>query len=388
LANLLIVLAVLLVSVLGEDDKLVRVPMKMHDHDEFADALIERRNQEVETDYGYNEDEYGRATIKNWFNTQYFAEIGLGSPPQKFSVQLDTGSSNLWVPGVACGDGCGKHPMYNPAKSVSYSAVQHPFYIRYGSGTVTGTLNKDTLHFAGYEIPQMEFGAVSKMVNNFKVAHFDGILGMAFQTISYDHLPTVLERMTGWYNGQVPVLDRKVFSLKLSKEPGQVGEAIFGGVDPKFHVGTFNFVPLTPLRGLEKYWTVTLDRVQVDSLGTTSRQKVIIDSGTSFLVMNPGNVQYVAEKLNINQFRHNNVYLMPCNTQVPTWYFTFGKRTLSLTAQDMMVKYPKAGPNTCIYALGELPGLPMFAIFGDVFLRKYYTQFDYGNHRIGFALAK
>jgi hypothetical protein len=82
LANLLIVLAVLLVSVLGEDDKLVRVPMKMHDHDEFADALIERRNQEVETDYGYNEDEYGRATIKNWFNTQYFAEIGLFVYPE------------------------------------------------------------------------------------------------------------------------------------------------------------------------------------------------------------------------------------------------------------------------------------------------------------------
>lgn len=50
----------------------------------------------------------------------FYAALFLGSPPRKFAVIVDTGSTMTYVPCASCGAGCGPNhqsPAFDPAKS-------------------------------------------------------------------------------------------------------------------------------------------------------------------------------------------------------------------------------------------------------------------------------
>ena len=65
--------------------------------------------------------------------------VSIGTPPQPFTLLLDTGSSTTWVPIDGCGRSCGdpRHTLA-PNASRTFQQTNMSFNVRYGQGFSRG----------------------------------------------------------------------------------------------------------------------------------------------------------------------------------------------------------------------------------------------------------
>jgi hypothetical protein len=140
------------------------------------------------------------------------------------------------------------------------------------------------------------------------------------------------------------------------------------------------------------YWEIILDDLQLQGHSViTEPVKAIVDSGTSLLAGPSKDVELIAEKVGAKKFL-NGEYLVSCRKDsLPDVTFVIGKQKYTLTQDEYTIPAGKVlGFEICLLAFMGIdipkPNGPLW-ILGDVFMRKYYTVFDYGKQRVGFALA-
>lgn len=316
--------------------------------------------------------------IYNSGDTSYYGPISVGTPPQKFQVIYDTGSSNLWIPSQSCKN-CKTHAEYYSSKSSTYKKDGTKFNIQYGSGPVSGFQSKDSVEVGSVTVPNYIFAEiqdVSGLGQLYSQGPFDGICGLAFQSISVNHVPPVFVSMAN-----EGLIAEPVFAFYLTDKDGTAGELDFGGADKNHYSGSLQYVPLVS----EDYWSLTLEGIKIGnkSIRTWSNEG-IIDSGTSFIVGPSLGVSNFAAAMGGTYNRNYGLYEISCSATTPVAHIEFNGVTLSLTPQDMILEIAS---NTCVLTLSSGGSQPLW-IFGDPIMRKYYSVFDYGNKRIGFALAK
>lgn len=220
--------------------------------------------------------------LKNYLDAQYTGEIGIGSPPQKFTVVFDTGSSNLWVPSSKCtlSIACYFHSKYKSSKSSSYTEIGKPCEINYASGSISGVFSQDNVSVGNLVVKDQVFIEATREGSLvFVLAKFDGILGLGFQEISVGNAVPV------WYNMlQQNLVGEEVFSFWINRDADakEGGEIVFGGVDPKHFKGNHTYVPVTK----KGYWQFNMGDFLIGNHSTGVCQEgcaAIVDSGTSLL---------------------------------------------------------------------------------------------------------
>ncbi|KAM5182270.1 gastricsin-like [Mantella aurantiaca] len=309
----------------------------------------------------------------------YYGQISVGTPPQNFMVLFDTGSSNLWVASTYCqSEACQNHPLFNPSQSSTYTSNNQQFSMQYGSGSLTGVFGYDTVTVQSLTITNQELGlSVNEPGTNFVYSAFEGIFGMAYPSLSAGGATTAMQGML-----QQNLLTYPIFSVYMNSQSGAV---IFGGVDNQLYSGQIYWAPVTQ----ELYWQVAVDEFSINGQATgwcSQGCQAMVDTGTSLLTIPQ---QFLGDFLQYvgAQETQNGEYVVSCDNaqSLPTISFTINGVQFPLSPSAYILQ--NNGYCTVGVEVTYLPsqnGQP-FWILGDVFLRQYYSVYDMGNNRIGFA---
>nr|XP_014347678.1 PREDICTED: gastricsin [Latimeria chalumnae] len=184
-------------------------------------------------------------------------------------------------------------------------------------------------------------------------------------------------------------LGGSVLGVKPSAQFG--GEVTFGGVDSRYYSGSIHWAPVTH----EMYWQIGIEGFAVGSQETSwcsQGCQAIVDTGTSLLTAPRQFMGYLMEHIGARSNGYGE-YIVDCyDTQrMPTLTFTISGNQFDLPPSAYILTRSQSGQTYCSVGIEEtyLPsqdGQPRW-ILGDVFLREYYSVYDRGNNRVGFAVS-
>jgi cathepsin D len=316
-------------------------------------------------------------------DSEYFGEVDIGSPPQKFTVIYDSGSSNLWVPSKSCTNCKSGSPRYESSSSSTYAKNGQSFTMQYGTGSCQGFLSKDNIVMGGLTIEGFTFGEVTKEAADvFGQAPFDGILGLGPAAAAVDKVPMPMQMLVDQKK-----IQHNVFAFYLASG-GKSGSMLsLGGTDSSFYTGDFTYVKLSLAARLLPYWLISASDIKVDGKSTGSCNfltgcEMVVDIGTSVLAGPPSAMNALIAKIGNVSADCSNV------ASLPTLSFTFAGKDFDLGPDFYVIRAKDdSGKEQCQLGIeGVNAGVPIW-ILGDPFLRKYYTVWDAEQKRVGFATA-
>lgn len=332
----------------------------------------------------------------------------LGTPPQSFSVQLDTGSSDIWIPSVDSNvceqspEACQQLGAYDGTKSSTFVEVgQNAFQISYEDNSgVTGDYINETLAIGKTVITNMTMGLATQATRAF------GIMGIGFdadesiaEQSPNEIYPNVIAQLKA--QGFIHTL---AYSLWLNDLDSNTGSILFGGIDTAKFSGEMIVLPIQPSSNSSYTdFTVALSSVSVkDATGNTAFSQanlalpVILDSGTTATYLPDNIINPIISGVGATNDADFGL-VIPCELAAssatfnfgfggnggPSIQVSFGEFVTDIFLDDGNQPTFKDGGTVCGFGIMSSGTGPI--LFGDTFLRSAYVVYDLTNDQIGMA---
>ncbi|GFO20547.1 cathepsin d [Plakobranchus ocellatus] len=329
--------------------------------------------------------------LQNLNNTVYYGSINVGTPGQQLNVAFDTGSSATWIFSERClsSPDCHMHRKYNNASSTTLKNKLVRFAFEYFTGSLSGVWVEDSISVGGLTVENQTFGLATVNDGVYENVDIDGMIGLGFLKMFGGKEPNLFDNMVGQGLLQNPVFSF-YFNRKDSDDPSS--RLTLGGTNPDLYTGDFTFVDLTA----QNRWQFEGDWVQLNDgevIFSKYGFQAVVESDNDMIVGPYEDVSDLNMKLGATLLSENGylyVYEINCDSidSLPDVEFIVDGKKLALSSKDYIVKRN----GRCLSAFAGKKNSTVkrhqLWILGTPFMRGFYTQFDKGNGRIGFAKAK
>ncbi|OAA57501.1 aspartic proteinase [Niveomyces insectorum RCEF 264] len=369
------------------------------------------------------------------YDREYLSPVYLGTPGQLCYLDLDTGSSDLWLfssrtPAIFL-EG---QRVYSPERSSTALAVSNASWsASYGDGSYAGgSVYRDTVRLGELVLPNVTVEAATYVSRSLAAdVAMSGILGLAFHLNStpVPHQPTLLDTL-------VPRLGpNTLFAVDLKH--AAPGAYHFGYVNASSYTGDITWRPLQPNA---TFWQFDLQAVHIggdnasggrgsdggdddggdddggdddggnggdggdggdddddgDGDGGDNNKPnapiwrlhdwpMVADTGTTLLLL-PADLAelYWSFVPGAVLSETDGGWVFPCNATLPDFSFGFADGWNASVPGRYLNFQNLTAANTRCYG-GIQATIAPFGILGDAFLKALYVIFDVGNARLGLA---
>ncbi|KAI3726333.1 hypothetical protein L1987_66130 [Smallanthus sonchifolius] len=341
-------------------------------------------------------------------NGYYTTRLWIGSPPQRFALIVDTGSTVTYVPCSTC-EQCGKHqdPKFNPELSDTYKPVkcnidctcdnnrdQCIYERQYAEmSSSSGVLGQDIVSFGNQsDLPPQRavFGCENRETGDLYSQHADGIMGLG--------------------RGDLSIVDQLVdggvisdsFSLCYGGMDVGGGAMVLGGITPPAEMV---YAYSDPVRS--PYYNIELKEIHVAGKRLPLRSSVfdgkygtVLDSGTTYAYL--PEAAFVAfkravmkEVLGLHQIKgpdpsYDDICFSGAGSDVsqlsktfPSVEMVFGKgQKLSLSPENYLFRHARVSGAYCL-GVFQNANDPT-TLLGGIVVRNTFVMYDREHEKIGF----